>query len=298
MPTACQPPTTRSRSPAVTPARRRCGKLPGAAPVVVCGMTDTPPIPVRQPDRQPVRRLARRLPAVLLPLLLLLPTPGATRGQTEGSTGSSTGSSTGDTSWRALTTVRDSLVAAGPTRVSFTQTYVPAGFSSGEEESGTLFLQLPDCLRWDYVEPYPKIFLLCGDEAWYWNPEDGTGRHYSVDRREEPGLDLVLLGVDQLRQRYRLRQAAPGDGGTAGGELDDPDTLTLHLEPVDPQSQLTSATLVVDRARDRLRELAYTDQEGNRTRFRLAEYRPLAEAATGEDVFQPPRDIPWTEEEL
>ncbi|HEY0557469.1 MAG TPA: hypothetical protein VGG20_24650, partial [Thermoanaerobaculia bacterium] len=38
--------------------------------------------------------------------------------------------------WTVLKTVRQSLVAAGPTGASFVQTYIPAGFSSGEKESG------------------------------------------------------------------------------------------------------------------------------------------------------------------
>jgi len=63
--------------------------------------------------------------------------------------------------WSVLSGVRESLVAAGPTGAEFSQVYVPAGFTSGEKEAGKLALALPDCLRWDYVAPYPKSFLLC-----------------------------------------------------------------------------------------------------------------------------------------
>ncbi|HEX4966125.1 MAG TPA: hypothetical protein VF173_35270, partial [Thermoanaerobaculia bacterium] len=45
--------------------------------------------------------------------------------------------------WATLKTVRQSLVDAGPTGASFVQTYIPAGFSSGEKESGKLALALP-----------------------------------------------------------------------------------------------------------------------------------------------------------
>ena len=78
--------------------------------------------------------------------------------------------------WATLQGVRTSLVEAGPTGAAFVQTYVPAGFTSGEQESGTLALALPDCLRWDYQKPYPKSFLLCGGIAHSWNPEDKSGR--------------------------------------------------------------------------------------------------------------------------
>src|SRR4029077_19264540 len=114
--------------------------------------------------------------------------------------------------WATLQGVRKSLVEAGPTGAAFVQTYVPAGFNSGDQESGTLALALPDCLRWDYLKPYPKSFLLCGGVAHSWNPEDKTGRRYQVDRKNEPGLDLLLLGVEDLKRRYTAT-TRPADGG-------------------------------------------------------------------------------------
>ena len=109
--------------------------------------------------------------------------------------------------WAVLSGVRESLVEAGPTEAGFTQTYIPAGFSSGEKETGRMFLALPDCMRWDYKDPYPKSFLLCGGVAHSWNTEDKSGRRYRIDRRNEPGLDLLLLGLDTLKTRYQIGRA-------------------------------------------------------------------------------------------
>lgn len=200
-----------------------------------------------------------------------------------------------DVAWQTLAAVRDSLTAAGPTRASFTQTFIPAGFSTGDRETGTLALHLPDCLRWDYAEPYPKAFLLCGSSAHLWNPEDGTGRRYAVDRETEPGLDLVLLGIEELKDRYRIDSDGPNEGaettpdeGDRGKEL-----LSIHLTPLAETGPITGATLQVDRETNRLAGLSYTDDEGNLTRFEIEGYRSLEEAG----VFSPPRDIDWTEEE-
>src|SRR5689334_8834025 len=93
--------------------------------------------------------------------------------------------------WAVLKTVRQSLVEAGPTGANFVQTFTAAGFSSGDQESGRLALQLPDCMRWDYTNPFPKSFLLCGGTVHAWNEGDQTGRRYRVDRKNEPGLDLL-----------------------------------------------------------------------------------------------------------
>lgn len=189
-----------------------------------------------------------------------------------------------DTSpWAVLDSARTSLADAGPERASFVQTYVPAGFSSGEEESGRLALRLPDCLRWDYSEPYPKSFLLCGERIWSWNPEDRRGQTSEVDRASQPGLDLLLLPVEALAERYDAEAEAVGDGRVA-----------VHLEPragMAGRTELTGATLVVDTGTDRLVEVSYSDREGNRTTFRISGYGALAEPG----VFEAPEGISWEE---
>lgn len=181
--------------------------------------------------------------------------------------------------WQTLDGLRRALVDAGPTGYDFVQTYVPAGFSSGESEGGTVALALPGCLRWDYAEPYAKSFLLCGDTAWAWNRGETSGRRQMVDREEEPGLDLLLLAVDELRQRYEAR-----------GERGDDGTLLVHLQPLEPLETLSDATLRLAPDGERLLSLSYRDREGNATRFRLSDPRPLD--GTG-DRFEPPEDVVW-----
>ncbi len=179
--------------------------------------------------------------------------------------------------WTWLARVRLSLVEAGPSGASFTQTYIPAGFTAGEKETGSLSLRLPDCLRWDYLDPYPKTFLLCGDMVHAWNSQDKTGRRYRIDRKNEPGLDLLLLGVDDLKVRY----AATATTATPG-------SIEVRLSPKSKTGQLTDAALTIDGATQRVVEVSYHDREGNLTRFQIGAYRPLAGGQ-----FSPPAGIRW-----
>ena len=183
--------------------------------------------------------------------------------------------------WAWLTRVRRSLVEAGPTTATFTQTYVPAGFTSGEKESGSLSLHLPDCLRWDYQEPYPKGFLLCGEMVQAWNPEDRTGRRYRIDRKNEPGLDLLLLGVDDLKARYNAVTRSSANG-----------QIEIALSPKGKAGELSDAALAVDPATLRVVQVSYHDREGNLTRFQLADYRPLSRPGQ----FSAPPGIHWEEQ--
>ncbi len=217
-----------------------------------------------------------RLPPILLALLALLALPLST---TAGESDPSVQPDSDASPWQTLTDLRTSLIEAGPTRAEFTQTYVPAGFSGGERESGAMSFDLPECMRWDYTEPYDKSFLLCGDRAHYWNEEDRSGRRYDVDRQEEPGLDLLMLSVDTLRERYRAHREVEDDG-----------RVRVTLEPLTDAGSLAEATLTLAAHGDRLSQLTYRDREGNLTRFSLAEPTPLADR---DDVFLAPGDIRW-----
>ncbi|HKI04148.1 MAG TPA: outer membrane lipoprotein carrier protein LolA [Thermoanaerobaculia bacterium] len=183
--------------------------------------------------------------------------------------------------WAVLKNVRQSLVDAGPTGASFTQTFTAAGFSSGDQESGRVALQLPDCMRWDYTNPFPKSFLLCGGTVHAWNEGDQTGRRYRVDRKNEPGLDLLLLGVDQLKDRYRATATA-----AQGGRIE------IALSPKEKKlAELTDATLTVDPESKRVVAISYHDREGNLTRFEITGYQDLSRQGS----FSPPSSVRWVE---
>ena len=183
--------------------------------------------------------------------------------------------------WMTLKNVRQSLVDAGPTGANFVQTFTAAGFSSGDQESGRLALSLPDCMRWDYTTPFPKSFLLCGGTVHAWNEGDQTGHRYRVDRKKEPGLDLLLLGVDELKSRYQATGKAVADG-----------KVEIALIPKKKDiAELTDATLTVDPASRRVVAVAYHDREGNLTRFEITGYQDLARQGS----FSPPGNLRWVD---
>lgn len=205
-------------------------------------------------------------------LALLLPMPSLAHAADPAASGKE--------AWKLLETVRGRLVAAGPTRAAFVQTFVPAGFTSGDTEHGVLSMALPDCLRWDYHDPYPKSYLLCGTVAYSWNKGEKAGQRTILDPKKEPGLDLLLLGVHDLSRRYRARVVTPSSGETE-----------IRLENLATDANIVSAVLTIDRERKQLVALSYKTREGDETRFTFDHFEPLADRA----AFIPPRDIHWLE---
>ena len=126
--------------------------------------------------------------------------------------------------WIALKTLRSNLEAQ-PLLAEFVQEYLPAGFTSGDRESGVIYLDLPGCVRWDYLEPYAKSFLLCGAEIYTWNPGEGAGRRFEFTDNEEPGNDLQRLRHEELEQLYGARS----ETDTTGTQGIVPDFAIAHI---------------------------------------------------------------------
>ena len=186
--------------------------------------------------------------------------------------------------WALVQTLRSALADDAPLQAKFEQTFVPAGFSTGETERGTFSLALPDCLRWDYEEPYPKSFLICGKDAYSWNRGELSGHYLEVAAKDEPGLDLLLLPTQELRRRY---QASVKAGPSGAPEI--------QLTPLERAANTpVSATLQLDGAGKRLVGLSYADGEGNHTRFLMSDYHPLR--AADNTVFTPPAQIRWQDQ--
>ncbi len=184
--------------------------------------------------------------------------------------------------------VRDQLRARSPLAADFTQTFVPSGFSSGDTESGTLYIDLPRCLRFEYQKPFPKNFLLCGDWVYTWNPGDPSGRRFLVNDSEAAGIDLLRLEVEALKGHYRAELGA-GDASRT----------VIRLIPTDGAADIREASVEVGKTENSsgttetpsLLALAYVDRSGNRTRFEIAGYRKLATKA---DFETPP--LEWLED--
>lgn len=182
--------------------------------------------------------------------------------------------------WQWIAEARTRLAAEGALATDFEQVFVPAGFATGESERGQLALAVPDCLRWDYEEPFPKSFLLCGEIAYQWIPGEPSGRRARIAPRDQAGLDLFLLPAAELGRRYRARAEQ-----TPEGHL-------IVLEPLAESGGIRSARLLLDSRTFRPRALAWVDSEGNRSRFEFAEFRPLADRG----AFAPPLDVEWRDE--
>lgn len=184
-----------------------------------------------------------------------------------------------DDAWAALTATRNALAHAA-IALPFDQTFVPAGFNSGDHETGVASFGLPDCVRWDYLDPDPRSYLLCGDTVLTWNQGEDSGRRQRLDDEESGPFELWLAPLSELARRYSARLVEVNG-----------DHLSLTIQPT-RNADFDSAEILVDRETRLPVRFEYRDFEGNLTTFDFGDVGLLD---ADDSRFDPP-PLEWIEE--
>jgi outer membrane lipoprotein carrier protein len=137
---------------------------------------------------------------------------------------------------------------------AFTQIYTPAGFATSKRESGRVWIQAPQRLRFDYAAPDAKIYTYDAGEGRFFSPEDKQLAIRKLTPDERARLPLVFLErPEDLAARFDVATDASG---------------AVLLKPRSPDSDLAWLKLVVNGA-GMLDSLSYEDTAGNRSEFRF-----------------------------
>jgi outer membrane lipoprotein carrier protein len=149
---------------------------------------------------------------------------------------------------------------------AFTQSFLPRGYKKEQVESGRVIFGSAPSSRWTYAAPEPKTFVFDGTTSWMYVPADETVMVHRVTPDELKRLPFFVLADPQrLSDWYAI---VSREGRT---------TLTATND----EALLRSIRIELDAA-GRPRLLEYTDSQGNRTRFELADWK---RAVTTPDTF-------------
>ena len=176
---------------------------------------------------------------------------------------------------RAVALYSDGSAHSSP----FVQIYTHAGFATAKREAGTVWIQAPQRVRFDYTAPEKKAFTYDAGEGRFFSPEDKqlTVRRLSED--EKARLPVVFLTQpSDLGRQYEISVDA---GDTAGA-------TRLLLTPRVARPELAWLRLTVGKD-GRVSELSYQDSAGNRTEFRFEAWqRGKARPAADFRITGPP----------
>ena len=97
-------------------------------------------------------------------------------------------------------------------KAQFTETY--AGLGRTRTESGSLLLQKPGQMRWDYASPAGKLFLLDGKYAYFYTKGDPQVQRIAAKQLDDLRSPLrFLLGHTQLEKEIDHLAASPAPNG-------------------------------------------------------------------------------------
>jgi outer membrane lipoprotein carrier protein len=165
-------------------------------------------------------------------------------------------------------------------KAQFTETY--EGLGRTRTESGTLLLQKPGRMRWDYSSPPGKLFLLDGKYAYFYTKGDPQVQRIAAKQLDDLRSPLrFLLGHTQLEKEIDhlvVAPAANGDFSLVGIPHGQEKRIQRIALAVTPEGAITSI------------EIQETD--GALTRFTFTGEQPNVPIPPSTFRFAPPPGIP------
>jgi outer membrane lipoprotein carrier protein len=164
-------------------------------------------------------------------------------------------------------------------KAEFTEIY--AGMGMQRNEGGTLLLEKPGRMRWDYSSPAGKVFLLDGKYAWFYKQGDAQVQRIEAKKLDDLRSPLrYLLGHAQLEKEMDHLAMAPA----AGGEY------TLTGQPKGQEDRIARVKLTVTRD-GAIKGIDIEETDGAVTRFNFAGEQDNVPMAAGEFRFLPPAGV-------
>jgi outer membrane lipoprotein carrier protein len=168
-------------------------------------------------------------------------------------------------------------------QAQFAETYSGAGMK--RTESGTLELKKPGRMRWDYVEPRPKMFLTDGSTAWFYVPGEKQARRTGVKQIEDLRSPLrYLLGKTKLEKEFigltiatDAKPATPGD-------------IVLRGVPKGMQERV-SQTLLEVKPDGLITRIVVEEMDGSVTEFRFLQQKENVQIGDARFKFTPPPGV-------
>lgn len=143
-------------------------------------------------------------------------------------------------------------------KAQFTESY--EGLGRNRSESGTLMLQKPGRMRWEYSNPIGKLFLLDGKYAWFYTKGDPQVQRIEAKKLDDLRSPLrFLLGHTQLEKE--IDHLAVGSGAAG--------TITLSGVPHGQEKRIQRLALTVT-PEGVITGIEIVETDGATTRFSFA----------------------------
>jgi outer membrane lipoprotein carrier protein len=168
-------------------------------------------------------------------------------------------------------------------RAGFSESY--EGMGMRRTESGTLLLLKPGRMKWEYVQPAGKLFVLDGASAWFYSKGDAQVQRLPAKKLDDLRSPLrFLLGHTALEKELgNLTVQSAGIG-----------QYTLSGQPKGQEERVRRLSLTVS-AEGAIGAIEIEETDGALTRFTFTHQEPNTPLAPALFHFTPPVGVPVVE---
>lgn len=161
-------------------------------------------------------------------------------------------------------------------RADFEQSYYSASMATPLVEKGRLYLQKPDLMRWEYLEPERNVFLYKEGISLAYFPEDNQlYRHALLPEEKDWAIFSLLTGRARILDTYEVEPAEfPAERKPA---------VQIKLVPK-TEGEISHILLQVDPKTWLLERAVFIDWTGNKQEFKFSglKLNPRLDARTFE----------------
>ena len=168
-------------------------------------------------------------------------------------------------------------------RADFTQIYHAPGMD--QTESGTVTMQKPGLMRWEYKNPEVKLFIADGRDTYLYTPEDRQVlvRRFTLEDLRSTPIQLVL-GQGDIRRNYDVSWE-PGAASGGGGAVE------LRLTPRAGSSDYAYVILECAEGTYDLRRMVIREVTGNTSEFQFANLKTNIKVEPQQFRFKIPKGV-------
>jgi len=172
-------------------------------------------------------------------------------------------------------------------KANFRQVFHNASMGTVEESAGTVAMQKPLKMRWDYKTPVEQTVLSDGKAIYFYVPAEKRAVVEplgNVINAHSPAL--FLAGGKKLRDIFVVKSAQTGD---EIGKMDG--KVFLSLTPREKSATVTKMVIAVDAVDYAIRALSFYDWAGNRSDMEFSDMEINGKINGEQFLFKRPKGV-------
>lgn len=165
-------------------------------------------------------------------------------------------------------------------QADFEQVYTYQVFNRTQTSSGTVVFKKPGLMRWEYLKPSKRSFVLAGNKVYAHEPEAKTLSVAAMDTSQLSASVSFLFGQGRLQDEFNISKGACSD---CTGVL-------LLLDPKQPDPRFRQVQFEVDSRTAQVLRSIVIDPDGSRNAITFKNMKTNTGVERAHFTLKPPAD--------